>query len=346
MMAEQADQEIYIYKGGRKEFVPRSATHIRVHDSVKVILEDAFYGHRNVVEFECHDGVERIMGYAFFNCTSLKRVKIPGVTVVEKYAFGNCVSLTDVVDCDKLETIGKWAFHKCKSLTCIKMPSIETVEVCAFNECKKLNDVECGDKLERFGAYAFSCCTSLKRITIPLKDGMIPDDDSVFQGCLRLKRVDLVGGTHKTIVALQLEDWRKDMNKEFDRINYILPNTRSGSELHFDRGEKTQAIRIWITSVLRKIREIEFYKAEHRKFLKEASTTLELAVWKSRLCGDNNDVPKGDEKKRAECRNNCGADMSIIISNVLSFLTKIGPTEIEKYVSTRAARCRFELFGF
>jgi len=57
--------------------------------------------------------------------------------------------------------------------------------------------------------------------------------------------------------------------------------------------------------------------------LKEAATTLELALWKSRLCGDNNDVLEGGEEKRAECRNDCGADMSIIIPNVLSFLGKI-----------------------
>jgi len=31
------------------------------------------------------------------------------------------------------------------------------------------------------------------RVTIPLKDGMITDDD-VFQVCLSLERIDLVGG--------------------------------------------------------------------------------------------------------------------------------------------------------
>ena len=109
------------------------------------------------------------------------------------------------------------------------------------------------------------------------------------------------------------------MNKEIGRINQILPNTPAGSAV-YDPGEKTQAVRIWIQSVLRKM---EHYKAEHRALLKEAATTLELALWKEGLCGDNNDVPEGDETKRAECRNDCGADMSIIIPNVLSFLTKI-----------------------
>jgi hypothetical protein len=53
--------------------------------------------------------------------------------------------------------------------------------------------------------------------------------------------------------------------------------------------------------------------------LKDASTTLELALWKSRLSGDNNDVPsEGDENGRAECRVACGA--GVVIPNVMSFL--------------------------
>jgi hypothetical protein len=314
MMAEQVDQEIYIYMGAGEGTVPPGVTHIRVDKSIRVIPEEAFYEHPNLVEFECHGGVERIGGHAFYRCPALKRVKISGVKAVDVAAFLGCESLTDV-ECDKLETIGASAFRLCKSLRCVKMPSIEIVEACAFNRCQNLMDVTFGDELERFEQHAFYNCPSLKRITIPLKDGMITHDD-VFQGCLRLERVDLVDEVHETIATLQLEEWRKDMNEEIDRINQILPNTPAGSI--YDPGEKTQAVRIWITSVLRKM---EHYKSEHRSLLKEAATTLELALWKSRLCGDNNDVPpEGDEEKRAECRNDCGADMSIIIPNALSFL--------------------------
>jgi hypothetical protein len=55
--------------------------------------------------------------------------------------------------------------------------------------------------------------------------------------------------------------------------------------------------------------------------LKEAATTLELALWKSRLGSNDNDVPvEGDKEGRAECRKNCGTDMNIVIPKVLSFL--------------------------
>jgi hypothetical protein len=110
------------------------------------------------------------------------------------------------------------------------------------------------------------------------------------------------------------------MSEEIKRINHILPNTDAGTSLLDDdeSGEKAREIRLWITSVLQKI---EDYKVEHHTLLKEAATTLELALWKSRLGGDNNDVPaEGEKEGRTECRNNCGADMSIVIPNVMSFL--------------------------
>ena len=49
--------------------------------------------------------------------------------------------------------------------------------------------------------------------------------------------------------------------------------------------------------------------------------SLELALWKMRLDGCNtNMLPEGDEGGQAKCQDNCGAGISIIILNVLSFL--------------------------
>jgi hypothetical protein len=206
----------------------------------------------------------------------------------------------------------------------MNLPSVKIVEAVAFTCCINLADVKFGDKLESIIWGAFDDCRALKRITMPLRDGMITHDD-IFRGCRSLASVDLVGDLHQTIAALHLEEWKDEMSEKIGRINQILPTTDAGTSL-FDggetrrgvRGNKAQAVRMWIRSVLRKI---EDYKAEHSTLLKEASTTLELALWKSRLGGDNNDVPaEGDENGRAECRNNCGADMCIIIPNILSFL--------------------------
>ena len=177
----------------------------------------------------------------------------------------------------------------------------------AFYCCYALTEVKFGNKLERFErdptpydnpfgdlprfyCSAFADCGSLERITIPLKDGLITADDT-FTTCGNLKYVDLVEGEiNQFMAALQWEDWRNDMKEEIDSINRILPNARAGVGMigeylnendnlfewrGDDHGEKAQAIRRWIRSVLGKIND---YKAEHDHLLNKASATLQLVL--------------------------------------------------------------------
>mmetsp|Transcript_25533 Transcript_25533/g.37594 ORF Transcript_25533/g.37594 Transcript_25533/m.37594 type:complete len:110 (+) Transcript_25533:678-1007(+) len=105
------------------------------------------------------------------------------------------------------------------------------------------------------------------------------------------------------------------MNQEVDRINQVLPNSHENG--------MTDEIRGWIRSVLRKI---EHYKAEHRVLLKEATTLLELAIWKAKLDEKEDSSHEGKRKKakidvksmRKEKRITSGAD--IVIKNILPFL--------------------------
>ena len=92
-----------------------------------------------------------------------------------------------------------------------------------------------------------------------------------------MKHVDLVeGDLHETIAALQLEEWRNDMNEEIDSINQILPTVDAGGGYGGGDGEKARAIRMWIRSVIGKIIH---YQAEHQRLLDEqVATTLELAL--------------------------------------------------------------------
>ena len=70
------------------------------------------------------------------------------------------------------------------------------------------------------------------------------------------------------------------MNEEIDAINQILPTVSAGGGYNdvgeFDEGEKAQAIRTWIRSVLRKI---VHYQAEQQRLLdEEVATTLQLVL--------------------------------------------------------------------
>ena len=65
------------------------------------------------------DGVTEIPGYAFFYCSSLKKITIPdSVTSIGRCAFQDCTSLTSVTfgENSSLTTIGESAFVNCFTL--------------------------------------------------------------------------------------------------------------------------------------------------------------------------------------------------------------------------------------
>eukprot|EP00984_Skeletonema_dohrnii_P011216 scaffold4460_cov64-Skeletonema_dohrnii-CCMP3373.AAC.1 len=262
----------YIYNG--REDVPPGVTRVRIDESVRVIPARAFDDNPNIKEVDCHFGVKTVETGAFADCTSLRRVIMPGVEVIERGAFDDCNSLT-YVECDKLERIGFDAFNGCRSLRSINLPSARVVEGWTFCDCEALTNVIFGKELEIIRVGAFYCCTSLERITIPLKDDMITHDN-IFRGCEKLKGINLVGGAvHEIIAALLLEEWKIDMNEEINSINHILPTTPAGDDFGGVDGEKALAIRMWIRSVLGKIIH---YKAQHQRYLNEAASTLQLAL--------------------------------------------------------------------
>jgi hypothetical protein len=116
---------IFVYTGEQE--APQNVTHVVIDRSVKIIPRGAFNGRTKLVSVEFHDGVEKVEQHAFFSCTSLRRLKMPGVIVIENCAFFCCGALTDVEFGDKLETIGVHAFSFCTLLQNIKMSSVRTI---------------------------------------------------------------------------------------------------------------------------------------------------------------------------------------------------------------------------
>ena len=124
-MADRGDN-IFVYLGG-EQVVPDGVTHVRIRRSVKIIPRRAFEGRRNLVSVETHNEIEKVEGYAFSGCRSLRGIKLPGVREIKGEAFDDCTSLTDVEFGDKLETIGHGAFES-SSQQKIKMPSVRFIE--------------------------------------------------------------------------------------------------------------------------------------------------------------------------------------------------------------------------
>ena len=322
-MADHAEDDffdggdIFIYRRGRQ--VPQHVTHVRIHESVDEIEDDAFYERKRLVQVDTHDGIRRVGKRAFTRCKSLRRINLKSVVEINLYAFVGCANLESVEFGDYLETIGNAAFYKCYALkTPLKLPSITTIEQYAFNECKCFVNIELSERLETIERGAFHGCERLQRITIPLKRDLL-EFSAVFQRytqfdeCYRLTTVDLVGGIHKTVASLHMESWRTETIAEINRINQVLPSTPDD--------EKTNEIQQWMESLLDKM---DHYKAEHYVYVKEGISLLELSLWKAKLgeediCGERAKKVKVDAASaRKGKRITCGAD--IVIKNVLPFL--------------------------
>ena len=307
--AAQDDDDIFVYMGGDQQ-VPLGVRRARIHISVKIVRARAFQGRHQLISVDFHDGVEMIEEQAFDGCGLLRSIKLLGVKIVKRMAFLCCFGLTDIEFGDKLETIENSAFNK-TALRKVKMPSVRTIGQWAFAWCRELSDVECGEALETLEQYSLIGCSKLKRIVLPLKSGLI--GGGAFDNCHKLMEVDLVGGIHQTVASLHMESWRNEMTDEINRINQVLPNTY-----------KTEAIQQWMESTVQLLDE---RKDEHRKVLKEATTLLELALWKTNLDDDGGDrldregvrITRGSRKKaRKETYVTSGAN--VVIKNVLPFL--------------------------
>ncbi|KAK1735013.1 hypothetical protein QTG54_014079 [Skeletonema marinoi] len=312
------DRDIFVYRGGR---APRNVTHVRIDKSVEVIVDHAFEYNEHLVQVETHDGIRKVGRKAFNRCRSLRNIDLRSVLEIGFMAFDGCNSLRSI-DLRSAVEIGGAAFE-CTSLQRLKLPSIITVEASAFRTCTALSSIEFSERLETIEPFAFLGCDRLQRIAIPLKRDLFSfdhhhQDYNQFDYCEQLTTVDLVGGAHnKTVLSsLHMESWRIEMIAEINRINQVLPN--------IERLWKTAAIRQWMDSVIDKI---DHYKAEHHRYVKEAVTLLELALWKAKLDEKDENAAAGRTKKKAkldaesvrkEKRITCGADT--VIKNVLPFL--------------------------
>jgi hypothetical protein len=306
---------IFIYRGGR---APQHVTHVIIDKSVEVIEENAFSDCICLVQVETHDGITKVGNRAFFNCGCLTSIKLKSTVEIGDMAFFEC-GLKEVEFGDKLETIGTSAFVCCcGKLERLKLPSVIAIETEAFFNNRVLTDVELSERLEKIGTRGFYNCRSLQRIAFPLKRDLFSfrRKYNQFDRCEQLVTVDLVGvgGIHKTVASFHMECWRIEMIAEIDRINLVLPTTPAN--------EKTAAIKQWMDSVIDKM---DHYKEEHHRYVKEATTLLELALWKSKLveieCSLEPEAKKAKidaDNARMERRVTSGA--GTVIKNVLPFL--------------------------
>ncbi len=316
MAADARDDGVFVYMGGNQR-VPFHVRRVRIHISVKITLPRRAFQHcRQLISVEFHDGIEIIEEEAFLGCIILRSAKLLCVRIIKERAFKDCTGLLDVEFGDKLETIESQAFQYCAALKKIRMPSVRTIGIFAFSSCYELFDVECGEALETIQEGVFYYCPKLKQIALPMEANMI--ENHVFSYCPTLTRVNVVGGIHKAVASLNLKSWRSEMNNEINRINQVLPTDKAAF--------KTASIQQWMRTVNRRL---DHYNGEHHKLMKEATTLLELALWKANLDDNNGGEGEGvrttrSQRKRARKEICVMSGASIVIKNVLPFLQLSG----------------------
>ncbi len=101
------------------------------------------------------EGITEIGDYAFFECTSLTNVSLPG-TLTKLDGWGGAVGNVD-------KTYG--CFQACTALTTITLPnSLTEIEPYVFNGCSALTRIDIPNNVTKIGKYAFFDCSALERV--------------------------------------------------------------------------------------------------------------------------------------------------------------------------------------
>ena len=269
---------------------------ITIPSTVTEIGSNAFNSCINLREVIVNDGLTKVGHGVFSNCTSLKSITLPStITEIDTCAFKKCSNLREVTFNDGLQKIGGWAFYKCTSLESITLPPTLTAEISndAFGDCRNLKELILNDGLQKIGISAFYNCTSLKRVILP--PTLVEIGMNAFHSCSNLREVELNGALQYGINMFGNCDALERFL--FPTISYRIENiiqTSHWEELE-DKLNEVHGVVQWesdelfvsrvtpqnwddISRDIGKItRLVSYYE------LKDATTTFELALWKSKL---------------------------------------------------------------
>ena len=134
-----------------------------------------------------NEGIKYIDRSAFFNCASLKYIKIPdsvtyvyssafegcckanidfgnSLEIIDERAFAHCYALKDLVLPKSLKTISAEAFTMCRDLTRVVLPKdLYYIDTNAFRLCTELNTVEWNAKFVQLGKDIFKDCAQIHK---------------------------------------------------------------------------------------------------------------------------------------------------------------------------------------
>jgi len=283
------------------EEVPKNVTIVRCRPSVIEVGREMFQDCKQLKKVVLNEGLKKIGFRSFYYCYQLEHINFPYTLIeVDVNALCGCHNLKDVVLNEGLQTIGETAFCSCRSLKSITFPStITEVGQYAFYDCNNLKSVMLNKGLKKIEQSAFASCTLLERITIPHTVTEI--GRRVFYDCQSLREVELHEGIEK-IGPEAFEDCTSletfkfpnlstrldsiiqagkyvDVENKIDEVRGIVE--RSGSEMFMSDIVWVQSTSFSWTALKYRLCRIDRLIAYYE--LREATTLLELAMWKSKI---------------------------------------------------------------
>jgi len=186
-----ASTHVYVYRGKTFEHVPKCATHVCLHPTIREIPKLFFVKYSSLTVVQLNLGLLSVGDMAFWNCTGLQQIVIPSTVIsIGRKALADCANLQHVDLPIGLLTLGDSVFSNCMSLQTISLPSsLVEIRKRAFENCIQLNLVELRNGLELIGEMAFQGCASLMHVHLPITLKAI--GQCAFSKCTQLMSVEM-----------------------------------------------------------------------------------------------------------------------------------------------------------
>lgn len=174
-------------------------------ENVEIIGEWAFEQCRGLVEVKLHDGLKEIRRQAFYGCTLLKSEFFPYEDAyIDRAALPNA-----------LQTLGAGVFTDCKNMESINMQRTQVKNILrnTYSGCSGITTFYYPNVVETIGEFAFSGCSALVGSFFPASLTSI--ETNAFHLCTKMSQVYCLGSTPPTLGTAAFDSSLKSISTLF-----------------------------------------------------------------------------------------------------------------------------------